>query len=119
MHRKLSNSNLLICNMDVTAFCAILFVIAMIMMFVTSKPFDDGWPVDLPRVNHTSILRWAGRDDALVITVEHDSSVFFAVIASIQMNCLQESAMGWLMAVNEKSISGRMHERDLAQSKMS
>jgi biopolymer transport protein TolR len=71
----------LICNIDVTAFASVMFVLLYMFMFM-SQPHgmysQNHWPpVDAARVGHLISMRGADREDALVVGITRYGQVFF------------------------------------------
>jgi biopolymer transport protein TolR len=78
MFRRRDKSNRLISNIDVTAFGAVMLVLAMIVMAPSVwSPDLPSWGVDLPRVNHPRVMRFALREDAITVGVTRDGKLYF------------------------------------------
>ncbi len=72
-----ARSNRLISNMDVTAFAAVMLVLAMVMMAPGMSVDHGGVSVDLPRVTHPRPMRPALREDAIIVAVTQDGRLYF------------------------------------------
>jgi biopolymer transport protein ExbD len=67
----------LICRIDVTGFLAIMLFLYFLFAIPAAIVIDPIGPsVDLPVVIHSVSLPGAGRDDAIVIAVQRDGSIF-------------------------------------------
>lgn len=75
MHEERSNATKLICRIDVTAFLSVLLVLLFIFMFDIYQP-DLPPGVDLPRVSHPVLMRGANREDAMLVEVQRDGSIW-------------------------------------------
>jgi biopolymer transport protein ExbD len=69
-------SSRFISNMDVSALAAVMFVLVFGLTFMTATP-HYGVSADLPRVGHPIAMRGAIREDALIVTILRDGSVYF------------------------------------------
>jgi biopolymer transport protein ExbD len=67
----------LFCNIDASAFAAVMFVLIVIMMFSPVSSSHHGFGTDLPRVSHAVAMSGANREDAMVIGVMRDGAVYF------------------------------------------
>jgi biopolymer transport protein TolR len=78
MLRNRANSLKRICQIDVSAFASIMFVLLFTMMVATvsTRP-PHGAGVDLPKVWHPVGMWRADREDALIIGISRDGKVFF------------------------------------------
>jgi len=80
VRRSKFRSNHLICHIDVSAFLAV--VVALLYLLMAPSFFPDFHPqklVDLAKVGHARSLRAADREDALVVAVTRDGSVYMGV----------------------------------------
>lgn len=75
MRQRISRSRL-IGNIDVSALAAVLFVLLFAFMMLTSTP-HYGVSADLPKVLHPIALRGANREDALIVSVLRDGTMYF------------------------------------------
>jgi len=66
----------LFCNVDASALAAVMFVLLVVMMIAECSPHDGTSP-DLPRVSHAAAVPGALREDATIISVTRDGSVYF------------------------------------------
>jgi biopolymer transport protein ExbD len=66
----------LFCSIDASALAAVILVLAVVWMIVESVP-HHGYGPDLPRVWYAVPMSRANREDAMVVTVMRDSSVYF------------------------------------------
>jgi len=71
-----SRSSRLISNIDVSALAAVLFVLLFMFMMLTAIP-HYGVSADLPKVWHPVSLRGANREDALVVSILRDGTMYF------------------------------------------
>lgn len=78
MLRDRANSLKRICQIDVSAFASIIFVLLFTMMvaMVSTRP-PHGAGVVLPMVWHPVGMWRADREDALIIGISRDGKVFF------------------------------------------
>lgn len=67
----------LICQIDMTAFTGVMFVLLFAMIFANPYGMCRGVGVDLPRIDHPSPMPGADRDDALIVGIMRDGKVFF------------------------------------------
>jgi biopolymer transport protein TolR len=67
----------LICQIDMTAFTGVMFVLLFVMIFANPYAICRGVGVDLPRIDHPSPMPGADRDDALIVGIMRDGKVFF------------------------------------------
>jgi biopolymer transport protein TolR len=73
---KHTRSVRLFCTIDASAFAAVMFALVAVMMVVESAP-HHGFGPDLPHVSHAVSMSRANREDAMVIAVMRDGSVYF------------------------------------------
>ena len=67
----------LICNIDMTAFLSIQVVLLFLFMAaVVNYPDLPTNGADLPKVNHTVLMKAANREDALVVVVQRDGRIW-------------------------------------------
>ena len=69
----------LICRIDVTAFAAVMVVLLGILVYFPYRyTGHSNFPsVDLARVRHAVMMDTANRDDALIVTVKRDGTIYF------------------------------------------
>jgi biopolymer transport protein TolR len=65
----------LFCNMDASALGAVGFVLLIVMMIAPQPHY--GYGPDLPHVLHGAPMAGANREDAMVIAVMRDGTVYF------------------------------------------
>jgi len=78
MRRTGRRSNVLICYINVTGFVSVMLV--LVFMFAGPAMIVDhphGASVDLARVSHTTPMRAADREDALLVAIMRDGKIFF------------------------------------------
>ncbi len=66
----------LIRTIDVSALAAIMFVLLFMFMMVTAIP-HYGVSADLPKVRHAISLHGARREDALIVSILRDGTMYF------------------------------------------
>jgi biopolymer transport protein ExbD len=66
----------LFCSIDVSALAAVMLVLVVIMMIVESAT-HHGFGPDLPHVSRAVSMPGANREDAMVIVVMRDGSIYF------------------------------------------
>ena len=66
----------LFCNIDASALAAVGFVLLVVMMIVPQP--HHGYGPDLPRVLHPVSMAGANREDAMIIAVMRDGTVYFS-----------------------------------------
>jgi biopolymer transport protein ExbD len=71
-----SQSPRFISNIDVSALAAVLFVLLFAFMMLTATP-HYGVSADLPKVAHPIALRGANREDALIVSILRDGTIYF------------------------------------------
>ena len=71
-----SRSPGLIRNIDVSALAAILFVLLFMFMMLTAIP-HHGVSADLPKVRHPVSIPGARREDALIVSILRDRTMYF------------------------------------------
>ena len=76
MRQRNSQSSRLISNIDVSALAAVLFVLIFAFIFLTAIP-HHGVSADLPKVMHPIALRGANREDALIVSILRDGTMYF------------------------------------------
>ncbi len=76
MRSRNSQSSGLIRNIDVSALAAILFVLLFMFMVVTAVP-HYGVSAVLPKVWHAMPLPGARREDALIVSILRDGTMYF------------------------------------------
>ncbi len=76
MRQKTSRSSRFISNIDVSAVAAVLFVLLFSFMMLTATP-HYGVSADLPKVWHPIALRGANREDALIVSILRDGTMYF------------------------------------------
>jgi biopolymer transport protein ExbD len=69
-------SSRLISDIDVSALAAVMFVLVFAFIFLTATP-HYGVPADLPKVWHPIPLRGANREDALIVSILRDGTLYF------------------------------------------
>ena len=74
---KRPNSEKLICNIDVSAFAAIMVVLVGLFIMLTRPDPRRGVSADLPTVSHGLPMRKALREDAMTAIVMRTGDVFF------------------------------------------
>lgn len=68
----------LFCQIDVSALASIMIVLVLIMLFsVWLTPTHHGIGADVPKVSHSIPMPRSQREDAIVITIMRDGSVYF------------------------------------------
>jgi biopolymer transport protein TolR len=75
LHNR-ANSMSPICRIDVTAFASIMVFLVALMMFQTPSTHHGVGP-DLPRVDHPIPMPDANREDAMLVAIMRDGTVFF------------------------------------------
>jgi biopolymer transport protein TolR len=75
-------ANRLICNIDVTAFAGVMFVLVYLFMS-PQVDFPGRAPVDLAKADYAVPMRGADREDAMVIGVTRDGKIFFGTDAVV------------------------------------
>lgn len=75
MRQRTSRSRL-ISNIDVSALAAVLFVLLFSFMMLTETP-HYGVSADLPKVWHPIPMRGANREDALIVSILRDGTMYF------------------------------------------
>ena len=76
MRQRKSRSPELISNIDVSALAAVMFVLVFAFILLTATP-DYGVSVDLPKVWHPIPMRGANREDALIVSILRDGTMYF------------------------------------------
>ena len=78
LHNR-ANSLKRICQIDMSAFASIMFVLVFTMMVaeIAASPPHGGAGLDLPRVEHPMGMWRAEREDALIVGISRDGKVFF------------------------------------------
>jgi biopolymer transport protein TolR len=76
VRQKTSRSSRFISNIDVSALAAVLFVLLFSFMMLTATP-HYGVSADLPKVWHPIALRGANREDALIVSILRDGTMYF------------------------------------------
>lgn len=66
----------LFCNIDASAFAAVMLVLLVIVMIAESAP-SHTYGADLPHVSHTVPMPGALRENVMLVTVMRDGSVYF------------------------------------------
>ena len=71
--------SLLICNIDVTAFAAVMVALLGVFLLTSGVVTHPGHGIgaDLPHVNHAISMRGVDREDAMLVTIARDDKVFF------------------------------------------
>ena len=70
----------LFCQIDAGAFASIMIVLVFTVLFSTwLAPTHHGIGADLPKISHPVPMSRAGREDAMLITVMRDGSIYFGV----------------------------------------
>ncbi|HYM05941.1 MAG TPA: biopolymer transporter ExbD [Terriglobales bacterium] len=76
MRQGNSRSSRLIRRIDVSALAAVLFVLLFLFMMLTAIP-HDGVSADLPKVWHSTSMPGARREDAIVVSILRDGTIYF------------------------------------------
>jgi biopolymer transport protein TolR len=76
VRQRNARSSGLISRIDVSALAAVMFVLVFAFMFLIESP-HDGVSADLPRVWHSIPMRGANREDALMVSILRDGTVYF------------------------------------------
>jgi biopolymer transport protein ExbD len=66
-----------ICRINVAGLASVMFVLAMTWCVATTPLLCKCVGIDLPNVSHDRLMRDAVREDALVIAVQKDGTVFY------------------------------------------
>ncbi len=74
--RQRTSQSRLISNIDVSALAAVLFVLLFSFMMLTETP-HYGVSADLPKVWHPIPMRGANREDALIVSILRDGTMYF------------------------------------------
>ena len=74
--RQRNSRSRLISNIDVSALAAVLFVLLFAFMMLTETT-HGGVSADLPKVWHPIALRSANREDALIVSIFRDGTIYF------------------------------------------
>jgi len=70
----------LFCQIDTTAFASIMIVLVFTLFFATwLVPTHHGIGAHLPKVSHPVPMPRSQREDAMVVTVMRDGSIYFGV----------------------------------------
>jgi len=70
----------LLCQIDTSAFASIMIVLVFTMLFATwLKPTHHGIGADPPKVSHSIPMPRSQREDAILVTVMRDGSIYFGV----------------------------------------
>jgi len=68
----------LFCQIDTAAFASIMIVLVFTVLFaVWLTPTHHGIGADLPKVSHSVPMSRSDREDAMVVTVMRDGSIYF------------------------------------------
>src|ERR1700726_4226418 len=68
----------LFCRIDTSAFAAIMIVLLFTLLFAIGlTPTHHGVGADLPNISHPIPMPGAEREDAMLVTVMRDGSVYF------------------------------------------
>jgi biopolymer transport protein TolR len=76
VRQRKSRSPGLISNIDVSALAAVLFVLLFMFMWLTPTP-HYGVSADLPKVWHPISVPGARREDALIVSILRDDTMYF------------------------------------------
>jgi biopolymer transport protein TolR len=80
MHRQRKTRNELICRIDMTAFLSIQLVLLFLFMnSIGSRPDLPRNSVDLASVAHPVLMPGADKEDAIVVAVQRDGSVYLGL----------------------------------------
>jgi biopolymer transport protein ExbD len=71
-----SRSPVLIGGIDASAFAGILVVLLFLLMMLTQTP-HHGASADLPKVRHPISMAGANREDALIVSILRDGTMYF------------------------------------------
>jgi biopolymer transport protein TolR len=66
----------LFCSIDASALAAVLFVLVLVMMIVEPSSSHHGYGPDLPKVSHSVPMSGSEREDAVIVTVVRDGSIY-------------------------------------------
>jgi len=93
------------CRIEVSAFAAIMFVLAIGWHFASGNAdsHDSSHFQDLPRVEHSLPMRAALREDAITIAVERDGGIYFTRVQG------KVSADALPKLIREKLMQGSEH----------
>lgn len=76
MRQRKSRSPRLISKVDASALASILVVLLFFFMFLVGPPQQRG-TADLPKVGHPISMPGANREDALIVVILRDGSIYF------------------------------------------
>jgi biopolymer transport protein TolR len=76
VRQRNSRASRLISHNDVSALAAVMFVLVFAFIFLTATPLH-GWPSALPVVRHPRSMPGGRREDALIVSIQRDSTIYF------------------------------------------